>query len=92
MVSLQAHGPITSYEREEYKKIFDDFDVNGDGHISSSELKNVLTQLGQNPTQDEIDRFIEVTDTDKNGTIEFDEFCLHLVKTRRAIFNVSNSW
>ena len=65
--------------------MFDQFDVNKDGHITSSEVKTVMKKLGQNPTDKEVAEFIKVCDTDKNNTIEFNEFCRYLVDTRRKV-------
>lgn len=65
--------------------MFDSFDVNKDGHITSSEVKTVLKKLGQNPTDEEVAEFIKVCDVDKNGTIEFNEFCRYLVELRRKV-------
>ena len=85
LFSSQAAEQITDVEREAFKKAFDEFDVNKDGHITSSELKTVLKKLGQNPTDQEIAEFIKVCDVDKNGTIEFGEFCRYLVSLRRKV-------
>lgn len=76
---------ITEEERTAFKKVFDQFDVNKDGHITSSELKTVLKKLGQNPSDEEVAEFIKVCDKDKNGTIEFGEFCRYLVDQRRQV-------
>lgn len=59
--------------------------MNKDGHITSKELKTVLKKLGQNPTDEEIADFIKACDVDKNGTIEFGEFCRYLVGLRRKV-------
>ena len=59
--------------------------MNKDGHITSGELKTVMKKLGQNPSDDEVAEFIKVCDVDKNGTIEFNEFCRYLVETRRKV-------
>lgn len=80
---LQAE--ITEDERVAFKQVFDQFDVNKDGHITSSEVKTVLNRLGQNPSDEEIQQFIQVCDTDKNNTIEFGEFCRYLVDIRREV-------
>ena len=85
LLSSQAAEQITDVEREAFKKAFDEFDVNKDGHITSSELKTVLKKLGQNPTDQEIADFIKACDVDKNGTIEFGEFCRYLVGLRRKV-------
>ena len=83
-VCFQADA-ITECERESFKKIFDEFDVNKDGHITASELSTVLKKLGQNPSAEELAEFIQMCDTDKNGTIEFGEFCKYLVDLRRRV-------
>ena len=59
--------------------------MNKDGHITSGELKTVLKKLGQNPTEQELSEFIRTCDVDKNGTIEFGEFCRYLVDSRRKV-------
>lgn len=81
----QAAEPITDVEKEAFKKVFDEFDVNKDGHITSKELKTVLKKLGQCPSDAEVAEFIKACDTDKNGTIEFNEFCRYLVGLRRKV-------
>lgn len=82
---MQAAEPITDTERAGFKKVYDEFDLNKDGHITASELKNVLKKLGQNPSDEEVQEFIKACDTDKNGTIEFNEFCRYLVGLRRKV-------
>lgn len=59
--------------------------MNKDGHITTGELKTVLAKLGQNPTDEEVAEFVKCCDTDKNGTIEFSEFCRYLVELRRKV-------
>lgn len=46
----------------EYKEAFDLFDKNGDGHISRSELGDVMRSLGQQVTDAEIDQMIKQVD------------------------------
>ena len=81
--SIQAQ--VTDAEREAFKKTFDVYDKNKDGHITAAELQDVLGKLGQKPTKEEIDEFIKACDIDKNGTIEFNEFCKYLVQQRRKV-------
>ena len=57
--------------------------MNKDGHITTGELTTVLKKLGQNPSTEEVADFVKVCDKDKNGTIEFNEFCSYLVNFRR---------
>ena len=80
-----SQAELTDFERTSFKKVYDDFDVNKDGHITATELRSVLKKLGQNPSDEEVAEFIKMCDTDKNGTIEFNEFCRYLVDLRRKV-------
>merc|ERR1712071_487132 len=59
------------------------FDVNGDGTIEATELKEVMRSLGQNPSNQECHDMISSVDKDQNGSIDFDEF-LVLMRSRQA--------
>ena len=48
------------------------FDKNGDGYISSDELRQVMTQLGEKLTDDELDDMIQEADTDGDGQVNYD--------------------
>ena len=54
-----------------FKEMFQMFDKDGDGTISTKELGAVLRSLGLNPGQEEIDEMIEETDRDNSGAIDF---------------------
>ncbi|MED6121517.1 Polcalcin Ole e 3 [Stylosanthes scabra] len=55
------------------EKIFKNFDANGDGQISSSELGEALKTLGS-VTPEEVQRMMEELDTDGDGFISYEEF------------------
>lgn len=38
------------------------------------ELRTVIKQLGQNPTEEDVQEMIREVDADGNGTVEFNEF------------------
>ena len=65
---------IPADKYSECKEIFDLFDKNGDGSISSTELDNLLRALGAKPTPEEIQEMINEVDKDNSGRIEFNEF------------------
>ena len=69
---------LTPEEIEEYKGLFDMFDIDGSGDISVKELHMVMRQLGQNPTEEEIISMMNDADRDGNMSISFGEFC-HLM-------------
>ena len=74
----------------EVRKVFEIFDEDCDGKITTKELgglqpiihnmgfkcPGVLRSLGQNPTDGELHDLINQADYNKNGVIEFDEFLI----------------
>lgn len=55
--------------------MFDRYDKNGDGKISSQELREALDSIGPKATtREEIDRIMSEIDKDGDGHIDFDEF------------------
>ncbi|XP_028801871.1 calcium-binding protein CML24-like [Neltuma alba] len=59
---------------DEVRQIFDKFDKNGDGKISSGELKEMLQSLGTKTTSEEVDRMMSVMDKNGDGFIDLKEF------------------
>eukprot|EP00090_Calanus_glacialis_P014995 TRINITY_DN23888_c0_g1_i1.p1 TRINITY_DN23888_c0_g1~~TRINITY_DN23888_c0_g1_i1.p1 ORF type:complete len:165 (-),score=69.29 TRINITY_DN23888_c0_g1_i1:89-583(-) len=59
---------------EEFKEAFSEFDIDGDGTITTQELGTVMRRLGERPTDKELKDMVAEVDEDKSGTIEFDEF------------------
>jgi plastin-2 len=59
---------------EEAHRQFEEFDINGDGHISSAELGSVFKSLGESIPGYKIRDMIKEIDKDQDGTVSFDEF------------------
>jgi len=57
-----------------YKVMFDKFDINEDGHITTHELQLVLEASGKAFEQGEVDRLVENLDVSGDGKIDFPEF------------------
>lgn len=65
---------LTEEQIAEFKEAFQIFDKDGDGLITTKELGTVMRSLGQNLSEEELKTMIEEVDTDKSGTIDFQEF------------------
>ena len=72
-------SPLTE---EELKDAFAMFDKNNDGHISASELKTLLTSMGERLKDEEAQEFIDDADTNGNGTLELEELATILFRQR----------
>ena len=70
---------LTEEEIAEFKEAFSLFDKDGSGTITTKELGSVMTSLGQNPTEAELQDMINEVDVDGDGTIDFKEFLLMMV-------------
>lgn len=46
----------------------------GNGFISASEIKHVMTNLGEKLTEEEVDEMLKEADIDGDGQINFTEF------------------
>ena len=63
---------LDSEELEEWRTIFNLFDVDGDQSITCEELGVVLRSMGQNPSDKELKEMIDEMDEDGSGTVDFE--------------------
>ena len=70
-------------ELQDLKKKFREFDKDEDGQISVLDMRKVLENLKQRVSEQELRELISEVDTNRNQTIEFDEF-VQLVASLRA--------
>nr|KAG5701284.1 hypothetical protein BaRGS_020646 [Batillaria attramentaria] len=61
-------------QMEEMIRAFKLFDHNNDDHIDASELRRVVTTMGDKLTLEEANKMIKVADLDKDGRINYKEF------------------
>ncbi|XP_046665831.1 troponin C, isoallergen Bla g 6.0101-like [Homalodisca vitripennis] len=60
--------------QEELKEAFRLYDKEGNGYITTSVLKEILKELDDKMTPEDLDSIIEEIDSDGSGTVDFDEF------------------
>ncbi|KAH0816292.1 hypothetical protein GEV33_006499 [Tenebrio molitor] len=58
----------------ELKEAFRLYDKEGNGYITTSTLKEILKELDNNLSNEELDGIITEIDTDGSGTVDYDEF------------------
>lgn len=64
----------TRAEREDIKKIFSQFDVNGDQKISRHEILRAMRCMSLHPTKEEFEQMMKPVDEDGDGYVSFAEF------------------
>lgn len=69
-----SHSIMSRRETDELRLCFARFDKNGDGLISAEELKQVMIDLGENLTDQEIADMMKDGDANSDGFIDFKEF------------------
>ena len=62
------------HSKELTKAIFDNIDHDGNGMISSEELRSALASLGGVLSHDDVQGIVREADGDGNGTIDLHEF------------------
>lgn len=65
------HRPFSD---NEIKSAFDCFDLDKNRFVGAAEIRHILTLIGENATDEEIDEMIRMCDTDGDGQVTFDEF------------------
>ncbi|KAK1271016.1 Calmodulin-like protein 5 [Acorus gramineus] len=67
-------GEETDDTEEELKEAFKVFDRDQNGYISAAELSNVMINLGEKLTDEEVDQMIREADMDGDGQVNYEEF------------------
>ncbi|GLZ03393.1 hypothetical protein Acsp03_08600 [Actinomadura sp. NBRC 104412] len=64
----------TMSDPEEYRATFEMVDADGDGYISTAELKNVMRALGREITETRAVEVMVDADRNRDGRISLEEF------------------
>ncbi|XP_072294088.1 EF-hand calcium-binding domain-containing protein 7 [Eucyclogobius newberryi] len=68
-------------DEKELLKAFRKLDINHDGYISHSELEKALSNRGDTMTTEEINAIFSLADINKDGKLDYTEFCRLFVST-----------
>merc|ERR1712036_138587 len=61
--------------KAELKEAFRVYDKEANGFITTDQLREIISELDQRLTSEDLDGIIEEIDEDGSGTMDFDEFC-----------------
>ena len=83
--------------REKLRPLFDQFDEDGSGSVSTDEIGAMAKSLKMEMTKEQLDKLMEEADPDGSGEIEFEELVAVLKKQMReggggsmaALFNIT---
>uniref|UniRef100_A0A3P8TCD9 EF-hand domain-containing protein n=1 Tax=Amphiprion percula TaxID=161767 RepID=A0A3P8TCD9_AMPPE len=67
---------------KELKDAFREFDIDGDGAITSDELRHAMIKLlGEHASKTEIEAIVKEADNNGDGTVDFEEFVKMMSRT-----------
>ena len=69
-----VEDPDIETMKKELKDAFRIYDKEGQGFITNDVLKDILREIDNTLTEDDLDHIIEEVDEDGSGTMDFDEF------------------
>lgn len=72
---------------QELREAFELYDINKNGLISSSELHQILTRLGEKCTESDCVKMIQTVDSDGDGYVNFEEFKTMMSNTPKHQIN-----
>ncbi|CAL4944056.1 unnamed protein product [Urochloa decumbens] len=73
-LNLMARKLKDTDSEEKLREAFDVIDKDQDGYISATELRQVMTNLGEKVTDQEVEEMMREADTDGDGRVSFEEF------------------
>ncbi len=95
-----SHGEITNIlsDQDKFlevaKQAFKSVDIDGSGEIDDKELEMIMIKLSAElgaelPSSEDVKEVMDYLDTDKSGTISFDEFKVLILDVLEALLEES---
>merc|ERR1719487_1842654 len=72
--SEPPRDPNGKFTDQEIKEAFEAFDLDHNNFVGAAEIRHVLVNIGEQPTDEEVDEMIRMVDKDGDGQVSFDEF------------------
>lgn len=76
---------VRPYTEEEMKIAFDTYDLDKNKFVGASEIRHVVSLIGEKATDEEIDEMVRMCDTDGDGQVTFDEFRKMIITPQMTI-------
>ena len=75
----QFYENMTQEVIDEYREVYNIYDVEQEGAISDKQITEVMRHCGQSPSDEEVAEVVKKIDVDGSGLIEFNEFVILMV-------------
>lgn len=85
IVLMERFGKDPHETEMQLRAAFKVFDKNKDGFISARELRDIMMNLGEKMTDDEVEDMIAEADIDGDGQIDYEEFIAMVTKNMEMI-------
>ena len=73
-VEIITSNPVENESVSDIRKVFRKYDRENKGYISRRDVEEVMRQVHENYSEEELDRMFGVMDLEKNGKVSFDSF------------------
>lgn len=82
-VDLMTRKVKSKEAEEELREAFEIFDIDGNGFITSRDLRQAMTKLGERLSNEEADEMIREADFNDDGEINIEEFIVLLTSNTK---------